>query len=133
MATATVTRELRCVVVTPEKALVDEKADFIALPLFDGEIGFLPGRAPMVGRLGAGELRIKQGNVTKRFYVEGGFVQVRANVVTVLTSKAMPIEALTPEMARVAMEKANTVKEPDARLQAQAKARTMQHLLRATV
>jgi F-type H+-transporting ATPase subunit epsilon len=131
MANVPITRELRCVVVTPEKALIDEQADFVALPLYDGEIGFLPGRAPMVGRLGFGELRFKQGNVTKRFYVEGGFVQVRANVVTVLTSKAMEIEKLTPEMAQQAMEKANTVKEIDQRLQAQAKARTMQHLLRA--
>src|SRR2546430_3141212 len=105
MSTATTARELRCVIVTPEKALLDERADFVALPLYDGEIGFLPGRAPLVGRLGFGELRIKQGNETKRYYVEGGFVQVRANVITVLTSRAMPIAELTPEMARQAMEK----------------------------
>ena len=53
MATATPpARQLRCVIVTPERALFDEPADFVALPLYDGEIGFLPGRAPLVGRLG---------------------------------------------------------------------------------
>lgn len=81
-------RELHCVVVTPERALLDEKADFIALPMFDGELGVLPGRAPLVGRLGTGELRIKQGATTAHFYVDSGFVQVRDNVVTVLTSVA---------------------------------------------
>src|SRR5207245_9522105 len=86
MATATSTRSLQCVVVTPERAVVDEQADFVALPLYDGEIGILPGRAPLVGRLGYGELRIKRGGQTKRFFVDGGFVQVRANVVTVLRS-----------------------------------------------
>src|SRR6476469_87520 len=75
------TRELRCVVVTPERALVDVPADFVALPLYDGEVGILPGRAPLVGRLGYGELRIKRGNQTERYYVDGGFVQVRADVV----------------------------------------------------
>src|SRR3954466_6401409 len=100
MATATATpRQLRCVIVTPERALLDEPADFIALPLYDGEIGFLPGRAPLVGRLGYGELRIKKYNVTKRVFVDGGFVQVRANVVTVLTPKALKSEELTTEAA----------------------------------
>ena len=33
--------------------------DFVALPLFDGELGVMPGRAPLIGRLGFGELRTK--------------------------------------------------------------------------
>src|SRR5688500_17755173 len=112
MSTAPTTRELRCVVVTPEKAVVDEPADFVALPLYDGDVGILPGRAPLVGRMGYGELRIKKGNVTKKFYVDGGFVQVRANVVTVLTSKAMPAEEITPATANEAAVKAAGVKTP---------------------
>ncbi|HTU18096.1 MAG TPA: ATP synthase F1 subunit epsilon [Gemmataceae bacterium] len=85
-------RELHCVVVTPEKALLDEAADFVAVPMFDGELGVLPGRAPLIGRLGFGELRIRRGMEVRRFFVEGGFVQVRANTVTVLTSKALRAE-----------------------------------------
>src|SRR5207237_10396748 len=105
MATATSTRSLQCVIVTPERAVVDEQADFVALPLYDGEIGILPGRAPLVGRLGYGELRIKRGGQTKRFFVDGGFVQVRANVVTVLTAKALKSEELTSEAANKAMDR----------------------------
>jgi F-type H+-transporting ATPase subunit epsilon len=85
-------RELHCVVVTPEKALLDESADFVALPLFDGELGVLPGRAPLIGRLGYGELRLRRGTQTQRFFVDGGFVQVRANTVTVLTARAQRAE-----------------------------------------
>jgi len=44
-------RTLRCVVVTPEKAVIDTPADYVSLPLFDGQSGFLPGRAPLVGRM----------------------------------------------------------------------------------
>ena len=36
--------QLHCIVVTPEKAELEQKADFVALPLYDGEIGFAPGR-----------------------------------------------------------------------------------------
>jgi F-type H+-transporting ATPase subunit epsilon len=128
MATAPTTRELRCVVVTPERSLLDETADFVALPLYDGEIGILPGRAPLVGRLGYGELRIKKGNQTTSYYVDGGFVQVRANVVTVLTSKALEAKELTPQTVTQAEEKAKTVKEPEDRLKAEGKARFMKRL-----
>src|SRR6185369_10068528 len=106
MATATSTRTLQCVVVTPERAVVDEPADFVALPLYDGEVGILPGRAPLVGRLGYGEMRIKRGNQTERLYVDGGFVQVRADVVTVLTPRAVPADQIKPALAREALEKA---------------------------
>src|SRR5436309_11084830 len=99
-------RELKCVVVTPERALLDVSADFVALPLYDGELGVRPGRAPLVGRLGSGELRIKRGAQTDRLYVDGGFVQVRADVVTVLTARAMPASEIKPADARQALENA---------------------------
>ena len=46
--------ELSCLVVTPERTVLEAEADFIALPLFDGEIGIAPGRSPLIGRLGYG-------------------------------------------------------------------------------
>ena len=85
---------LRCIIVTPEATLLDTAADFVALPLFDGEAGIAPGRAPLIGRLGYGELRVRQGAQTQRFYVDGGFVQVADNLVSVLTNKAVPATAL---------------------------------------
>jgi F-type H+-transporting ATPase subunit epsilon len=83
---------LKCVVVTPEKAVLDEAADFVVVPMFDGELGVAPDRLPLIGRLGFGELRISKGADTKHYYVDGGFVQIRGNVVTVLTSKAIPVK-----------------------------------------
>jgi len=90
---------VRCVVVTPERAVLDEPAELVILPMYDGELGVLPGRAPLVGRLGAGELRLKTGDVSKRWYVEAGFVQVRSDVVTVLTANARPATEITSAMA----------------------------------
>jgi F-type H+-transporting ATPase subunit epsilon len=91
--------KVRCVIVTPEKAVLDAIAEMVVLPMFDGELGVLPGRAPIIGRLGAGELRLKSnGNVT-RYFVEAGFVQVRDNVISVLTAKAQKAEEVTGAMA----------------------------------
>jgi F-type H+-transporting ATPase subunit epsilon len=78
---------LQCIVVTPEKAVFDESADMVILPMIDGELGVQPGRAALVGRLGKGELRLKSGAETKRWQLEGGFAQVRGDVVTVLTTR----------------------------------------------
>ena len=83
-------RTLQCVVVTPERAVLDERVEFVALPMYDGELGVLPGRAPLIGRLGFGELRVRRGAETHRYFVDGGFGQVRANIVTVLTQSAIP-------------------------------------------
>jgi F-type H+-transporting ATPase subunit epsilon len=87
-------KKLQCVVVTPEKTLFDEWVDFVALPLYDGELGILPGHTPLIGRLGFGELRTRTGDVVRRYFVDGGFVQVRAEVVTVLTQRAIPAQQL---------------------------------------
>ncbi|MAT69629.1 MAG: ATP synthase F1 subunit epsilon [Planctomycetaceae bacterium] len=86
--------QVRCTVVTPEETVVDSAAEFVALPLFDGELGVARNHAPMIGRLGFGELRLRTGNDVTRFYVNGGFVQVSDNEVSVLTNRATPAAKL---------------------------------------
>lgn len=103
---AETSNDLRCVVVTPERALLDVPAQFVALPMYDGEVGILPGRAALIGRLGYGELRIRQGTKTSHLFVDGGFVQVRNNTVTVLTARALKAEEIKPDAARHALEAA---------------------------
>ncbi len=92
--------QLHCIVVTPEKAELEQKADFVALPLYDGEIGFAPGRAPLIGRLGFGEMRIRLGDSVQRYYVDGGFVQMTGNVLSVLTNRAVPAAKVDAQAAK---------------------------------
>ncbi len=126
------TPSLRCIVVTPERAVLDEPADFVALPMYDGELGVLPGRAPLIGRLGYGELRTRQDGATRRFFVDGGFAQVRDNVVTVLTDRAIPAENLDRTAALQALEAAlrpaATPEGQEAQLKAQERARAQLRL-----
>jgi F-type H+-transporting ATPase subunit epsilon len=85
---------LRCVVVTPERTVIDTPAESVVLPMADGEYGILPAHSPLIGRLGYGELRIRTREGQKRFYADGGFVQVADNLVSVLTNRALPPESL---------------------------------------
>lgn len=91
---------LRLIVVTPEATVLDELVDFVALPLFDGEIGIAPARSPLIGRLGYGELRLVAGGQTRRFYIDAGFVQVANNEVSVLTNRAVPAASIDPAVAQ---------------------------------
>lgn len=90
----TVAPPLRCVVVTPEETVLDTAVDFVALPLFDGELGVAKSHSPLIGRLGYGELRLRTGKTTTRYYVDGGFVQVADDAVSVLTNRAIPAGAI---------------------------------------
>ena len=79
---------LHVVVISPEQTVFDGEADAVVAPAWDGEIGILRGHAPLMALLGAGEMRITRGAVVERFRIDGGFLQVVDNVVTVLSEKA---------------------------------------------
>lgn len=91
--------QLSCTVVTPEETALDEKADFVAIPLFDGEIGIGLDHTPLIGRLGYGELRLRKGDSVTRYYVDGGFVQVAENSIAVLTNRAIPAQDIDTSAA----------------------------------
>lgn len=128
MESSTVSHTLRCVIVTPEKALLDEVCDFVALPMYDGELGVLPGRLPLIGRLGYGELRIRKSGVVSHYYVDGGFVQIRSNVVTVLTAKAIKGSDITESQVTTTLAAAKKAGGPDALLKAQARVRAQKRV-----
>jgi F-type H+-transporting ATPase subunit epsilon len=103
---ATGSRSVQCVVVTPEATVLDATADFVAVPLYDGELGIAPGRAPLIGRLGFGELRLVNGGSARRFYVDGGFIEVKGDVVTLLTGRAAPAGDLDAAVAAQLLDEA---------------------------
>ena len=90
---------LYCNVVTPEATVLEMAAQFVALPLADGEIGIAPGHTPLIGRLGYGELRVVEGDKTVILYIDGGFVEVVNNEVGILTNRAVPAEKLEEDVA----------------------------------
>ena len=99
---------IQVVIVTPEKTVLDRKAEFVAVPLIDGEIGVLVGHAPTIGRMGFGELRVREGTVSTAYYVDGGFVQIADNLVTVLTGNAVPVSQLNVAEVRERLNRAES-------------------------
>ncbi len=85
-------RQLHCAVVTPERSILESAADRVVVPAHDGEVGILPGHARFLAQLGPGECRITTGAKTVRLFVDGGFVQVAEDRVTVLTDAASLVD-----------------------------------------
>lgn len=92
-------------IVSPERVAFEGEASSLVAPAWDGQVGILPGHAPMIALLGAGELSVDQvgGGSISRF-VAGGVLKVLEDRVTVLAEyvgdgppEVMPESVVPPE------------------------------------
>ena len=101
---------MKFVAVTPEKTVLDQEVEFVVLPLYDGEYGVAEDHSPVIGRIGAGELRLTlEDKSIQHWYVEGGFVEVANNVVSLLTNRAYKLEELDVSAVREEFDRAQTL------------------------
>lgn len=81
--------ELEVQVVSPERVVYRGEASALVAPAWDGQVGILPGHAPMITLLGMGRLSVDHaGGGAEEYYVAGGVLKVEADRVTVLTEYA---------------------------------------------
>ena len=81
-------------IISPEKPVFTGAASSIVAMAHDGEVGVLPGHAPMVTRLGIGEVRVTNNGATTRYAIRQGYLQVADNKVVVLSEDAKAITDL---------------------------------------
>ena len=74
--------------VTPERRVLSEEVVEVRIPGVVGELGVLPGHAPLLTALGTGPLSYTQAGVEHRLAVQGGFAEVLPDRVTVLARVA---------------------------------------------
>jgi F-type H+-transporting ATPase subunit epsilon len=93
-------------IVTPEKRVVDTAATEAQIPGKNGYLGVLPGHAPLITELAAGELTFRSDAGEQRLAVASGFAEVLPDKVTVLAETAERPEEINVERARKAKEHA---------------------------
>jgi len=93
-------------IVTPERLVVSEAAEYIEIPGETGYLGVLPGHAPLITELAPGELTYRNGNQTKRLAVSWGFAEVLQTKVTILVESAERAEEIDTVRAEAAKKKA---------------------------
>ena len=93
-------------IVTPERLVVNDTAEYIEIPGRSGHIGVLPGHAPLITELAVGEISYRTGNQMRRLAVAWGFAEVLANKVTILAETAEKAEEIDASRAEAAKKKA---------------------------
>lgn len=81
------------------KPLFEGDCDFIVARGASGELGVLPGHAPLLTWLKPGELMLRQGSEEHFFFLEYGFLEVLPNRVSILADRGGPASELDPAAA----------------------------------
>lgn len=93
-------------IVTPEKVLYSGEADMLIARGTEGEVGIMEWHEPFLITLDYGEMRLYDGEkVAERFAIFGGFMEVRDNIVSVLSDDAESASDINKEVALVDYDK----------------------------
>ena len=94
-------------IVSAEREIFSGEVEMVFAPAILGEVGIAPGHAPMLSRLGPGEVRLRLPNSEESsFYVSGGLLEVQPKVVTILSDTAERAEDLDESLVLKAKEAA---------------------------
>src|SRR5262245_60602530 len=94
MATQGLPQKIDLHIVSAERSLVHEQVDEMVIPGANGYFGVLPGHAPMLALLGAGELWYRQGSEKHYFAIGFGFGEIQPDRVTILAETAEHAEEI---------------------------------------
>src|ERR1700731_1054996 len=99
---------IELIIVTPQRQLLREKVASVQLPGASGELGILPGHAPLITELGNGELSYvaSSGSAPVALAILSGFAEVLPDRVTVLAETAERPEEIDVERAKQALARA---------------------------
>ncbi|MDF1628484.1 MAG: F0F1 ATP synthase subunit epsilon [Alcanivoracaceae bacterium] len=99
---------MHCDIVSAEQQIYSGRVEMIVAAGVEGDLGILPGHAPLLTRLKPGPVRIikKQQEDEELYYVTGGFLEVQPDVITILADTAMRAEDMDAVAAENAKQQA---------------------------
>jgi F-type H+-transporting ATPase subunit epsilon len=98
---------LKLEIVTPKGQVYSQDVDMVTLPGSEGEMGILPQHAPLITKLGDGEIVAKRGGQEDRILVTRGMAEIlgdRVSVLTVFATAEDNVDEKTAEEARARAE-----------------------------
>src|SRR5260370_21276824 len=93
-------------IVSPDRLVVNDTAEYIEIPGKTGYLGVLPGHAPLITELAVGEISYRNGSQTRRLAVAWGFAEVLQTKVTILAETAEKAEEIDVARAQAAKQRA---------------------------
>ena len=104
---------LKLEIVTPEEKIYSEDVEMVTLPGSEGELGVYPNHVPVLTALKPGELRIVKGGKQTAMAIGEGFVEIKADGISILTDMAMQSEKIDLEAAEAAVARAQAAMKED--------------------
>ncbi|QDR82108.1 F0F1 ATP synthase subunit epsilon [Sporomusa termitida] len=98
--------KIRLDIVTPDRMVYSEDVNMVIARATDGDLGILPGHAPLIAGLDVWPLRIMKDEGEHQLALCGGFIEVRPQKVTVLASCAELPEEIDVKRAAAAKDRA---------------------------
>ncbi|AJY48546.1 MULTISPECIES: F0F1 ATP synthase subunit epsilon [Halomonadaceae] len=96
-----------CNIVSAEASIFSGTVEQVIASGMMGDLGILPGHAPLLTELQPGPVRvIYDGGTEENFYVTGGFMEVQPDVVTILADSASRASDLNEAAAEEARQQA---------------------------
>ena len=93
-------------VVSPFASYYEGEVRTVQVSTADGQIGILPKHAPLLTFLGYGILRFQKDQGEESYIIEGGFLEVKRNHVTVLANALEKLEAVDRDRAEEVLKEA---------------------------
>lgn len=97
---------LQLEIVTPDRLVLSEEAEYVGAPGLEGEFGVMPNHIPFLSALQVGNLYYKANGKTYYVFVAGGFAEVSDNKVTIMAEVAEKAVEIDAERAGKARERA---------------------------
>ncbi|MGH9434477.1 MAG: F0F1 ATP synthase subunit epsilon [Terriglobia bacterium] len=104
----TLPQEIDLQLVTPERRVISATVSGVTLPGASGELGILPGHAPLVSELSPGVVTFEREGSAQVLATGSGFAEVLPGRVTVLVQTAETPDEIDLEQARRAMQQAES-------------------------
>jgi F-type H+-transporting ATPase subunit epsilon len=104
---------LKLEIVTPEEKIYSEDVEMVTLPGTEGELGVYPNHVPVLTALKPGELRIVKAGRETAMAIGEGFVEIKADGVSILTDMALQSEKIDIAAAEEAVARAQAAMKED--------------------
>ena len=99
-------KKIELEIISPDRIVLQDSADYVVLPAKKGECAILPGHAHFLTELNGGELRVINDGEIRHLAVSGGFAQASPNKIQVFAETAEMAKEIDTDRANLAAERA---------------------------
>lgn len=124
-------KTIKCFITSMSKEIYSGEVEGVIATGSSGELGILPGHAPLLTELVPGPIHLRYADGEDIFYIKGGFLEVQPDSIHILADEVLREKAMSEEAAGKARQEAEHQLDTKERLAAQEYAITRAKMMEA--